>query len=241
MQDKEFDNLFKEKFADFQPTPSAALWGDIIISLDDARPRKRKAFWVPAAASIAAIFLTGLWFAKPNEEIKLKGQVFNAVPVLKQSGTGKKQTTVLSERLATLKINNPHEKLKIKELKKKLDISKASLANTVDQIDMTGAVGTQSFLATHTVIPVIEDLKIAVNNEPAPDVQTFAMLDENNIHDSKPRSSVNAIVDIFNYVVSKVDKRKDKIVEFSESDEGTLVSGINLGVLKYKSKQTPTK
>jgi len=40
-----------------------------------------------------------------------------------------------------------------------------------------------------------------------------------------------------NFVIAQVDKREDKLIEFTESDEGTEVSGINLGLLKIKSKK----
>jgi hypothetical protein len=41
--------------------------------------------------------------------------------------------------------------------------------------------------------------------------------------------------DIVNLVVAKVDKRKDKVIEFSDDDEdGSSITGINLGVIKVK-------
>jgi hypothetical protein len=48
---------------------------------------------------------------------------------------------------------------------------------------------------------------------------------------------VKGIGGLVNFVIAQVDKREDKLIEFTESDEGTEISGINLGLLKIKSKK----
>jgi hypothetical protein len=48
---------------------------------------------------------------------------------------------------------------------------------------------------------------------------------------------VKGVGGLVNFVIAQVDKREDKLIEFTESDEGTEVSGINLGLLKIKSKK----
>jgi hypothetical protein len=48
---------------------------------------------------------------------------------------------------------------------------------------------------------------------------------------------IKGVGGLVNFVIAQVDKREDKLIEFTESDEGTEVSGINLGLLKIKSKK----
>jgi hypothetical protein len=48
---------------------------------------------------------------------------------------------------------------------------------------------------------------------------------------------INSVGSFVNFVVSKVDKRKNKIIEFEDGDEGTMVSSVNLLLLKYKAKE----
>jgi hypothetical protein len=41
--------------------------------------------------------------------------------------------------------------------------------------------------------------------------------------------------DIVNLVVAKVDKRKDKLIQFSDADDdGSVISAVHLGALKIK-------
>ena len=51
---------------------------------------------------------------------------------------------------------------------------------------------------------------------------------------SRPR--IKGVGGLVNFVIAQVDKREDKIIEFREGEEGTELSGINLGPIKLKSR-----
>src|SRR5690606_19880673 len=52
----------------------------------------------------------------------------------------------------------------------------------------------------------------------------------------KLRPKIKTVGDLVNFVVSKVDKRKNKIIEFSKEDDGEVISGFNLGVVQYQTQ-----
>ena len=52
------------------------------------------------------------------------------------------------------------------------------------------------------------------------------------------KRSISGLGGLINAIVAKVDKREDKIVEFTESnDDGALLSSVNLGLVKIKKQQ----
>ena len=57
------------------------------------------------------------------------------------------------------------------------------------------------------------------------------------IESEAPKIKIRSIGSLVNFVIAKVDHREDKIIEFEDNDEGSEVSGINLGVLKFKSRK----
>ena len=56
---------------------------------------------------------------------------------------------------------------------------------------------------------------------------------------SKPvkKHGIRNFGDMVNLVIAKVDKRKDKVIEFSDTDDGDSITGINLGVIKIKKEK----
>jgi hypothetical protein len=58
--------------------------------------------------------------------------------------------------------------------------------------------------------------------------------DGENITAVKPRHTIRSLGGLINAVVAKVDKRRDKIIEFTDEDDETNVTGINLGIVKIK-------
>ncbi|WDF56508.1 hypothetical protein [Mucilaginibacter sp. KACC 22063] len=52
---------------------------------------------------------------------------------------------------------------------------------------------------------------------------------------AKKRHGIRSFGDLINVVVAKVDKRQDKLVEFSDTDgDESTITGINLGIVKVK-------
>lgn len=238
MQDKEFDKVFRDKFDAFELDPPAMVWDEVSSSLDNASMKSGLGYWW-AAASIAGVLLVGLWFMRPVTEIRLHAAVPKPVEPVRAEDPQVSAKQQLAETLASLTINDQHEKRKLVRLKERFRESRAALSRTVDQIDLTKGVDASLLAARKTTTtPLVEELQIAVNNQPVSGELSYAMVTVADDEPVRSKQGLRSITDIFNFVLSKVDKRKDKLLEFSETDEGALVSGINLGVIKYKSKQT---
>jgi hypothetical protein len=53
----------------------------------------------------------------------------------------------------------------------------------------------------------------------------------------RTRPGIHSLGDLVNVLVAKVDKRKDKIIEFTADDDGeSTVTGLNLGIIKLKKR-----
>ena len=52
------------------------------------------------------------------------------------------------------------------------------------------------------------------------------------------KHKIRSLGDVFNVMISAVDKRKDKIIEFSNTDEDdATITGVNLGIIKVKKEK----
>ncbi|MXV17190.1 hypothetical protein [Hufsiella ginkgonis] len=255
MSDKELDLLFQQKFDDFEPEVSPGLWAGIAEQLD-ARPVQQKktktrtipVFWM-AAASVTVVAFTGLWlFYQPGKSIKLHGQQPAEVvasakdpvavtpvtgrPAVKQPAAdepvpSRSASTITVARAAT---RPSAKKPSLQTVPEEQEISSTLVASTVTEASQepaqpTGQRAIQPLGYKHT-IEATSDVAMANN----------VNMRESEIAEPAPKRRIRSIGGLVNYVVGKVDPRDDKVIEFRDSDEGTEVSGINLGLLKIKSK-----
>lgn len=231
MSDKEFDSLFQEKLYSFEAEPSDAVWKGIAEQLSPAK--KKKAFpvlWL-AAASIAIMVSFGLWLSAHKEPIKLTGTAGADVITPKMEAPEK---SILNNRVQVEPI--PVASSKVKEA-----TSEVILARKMEPIKSIAApVNQQAVIEKIKPDLVIEEKRRAMEEEII-DKPVLAIVsepgtdgNENELHAKQRR--VNTVGSLVNFVVSKVDKRKDKIIQFEEGNEGTMVSGLNLGLLKYQAK-----
>ena len=246
MQDKDFDQLFKERFEAFEVEPSDSLWQKITKELDSPVQKKKKTntpYWM-AAASVVLLTSAVLWLNKPAEVIKLQGKSQDKVAVNENRDTGKEVKPVESKTIdeparkaiivaqtekAEYLVSRKASKSKIKELNKTALPERVSpQAPTEDEV----------LLATQQVtIDVKKQEKVPANegNE-----VVMAQIDESEVEDyseaEKTKPRIKSIGGLVNFVIAQVDKRDDKIIEFKDGEEGSAVSGINFGPLKFKSR-----
>ncbi|RYG16581.1 MAG: hypothetical protein EOO07_12965 [Chitinophagaceae bacterium] len=96
MPDKDFDNLFRDKFMDAEIEPSANLWAKIEDQLEPKRKRIFPIYWM-AAASVAIVFTAMLVFQK-SEKIQLRP---DESTVAATTPTAQSVPTTLEEPLST--------------------------------------------------------------------------------------------------------------------------------------------
>ena len=251
MQDNEFDDLFRSKLGGLEVQPSAQVWDNIVAGLGTERKRS----WAPVlsiAATVLVLLAAGSWFlvdkpAKPVQnrvaQTKVKLPVNNGITETVQV----EQPTKLVEPLQTAsqveQVTN-----RIARVKLRLTV-KQKITKTVNEepipAPLTAETQTQQVLAampaqpvTHPVLPEMKLAGSTLNND-APVLKSINTTAPVAVTASQPerkkRHGIHSLGDLINVVVSKVDKREDKLIEFTESDDDeSSVTGINLGIIKIK-------
>jgi hypothetical protein len=233
--DKDFDKAFHEKLYSMAIEPADSVWQGISEQLN--RTKKKRPFpilWL-AAASMAAVIGVGVWLSSQKEPMKLTGTVGaeieerNVQAAPSSADTDIKTSSSVKERIALLQIPKSIIKRKKRENLKVISSDAVVLAQAPSFKETKPVVSledTSSETEIHTKTAVKETPALALAE---PEIAT----EEPQLKEKK----IKSVGSLVNFVVSKVDKRKNKIIEFEDGDEGTMVSGLNLGLLKFQAKQ----
>jgi len=258
ISDKELDKLFQQRFGDLEIEPSAAVWDKITGTMDQ---KNRKAvfptFWM-AAASIVVLISAGLLYFRPQEVIKLHGSTeiarniednssqseLNEAPVSIEeplNGTQKEESNLPDYGLVNTSEAKPGEyslvqKTPVTEPEVKVSVAEpvviaSELVKKVNQVQPKKSVKVPTrYSGDQSALDVTQPDMLAK----ADFTEDEEYVEENELRGQKKIRSIGSLV---NFVIAKVDKREDKLIEFKDSDEGSEVSGINLGLVKFKSKK----
>jgi len=245
MSDKEFDKLFRDKFASLEMEPSAAVWSGIAEQLDGDKKKKKPfpVFWM-AAAGLVAVISAALLFMPSAEPIKLYGRADadkdNIEKAVVPAPVVQETQQITSPAAAKNKPVSFVEKTDMKAGDKQV----ASLLPAEDKKVKEPVTATT---AQNAKDPVIESYEVeyakasetSVRHTPEAGLMLASAESgedtaELAVHQ---RTRIKSVGDLVNFVVGKVDKRKDKVIEFSENDEGSVVSGLNLGLVQFKKKE----
>jgi hypothetical protein len=251
MQDKEFDQVFNSKFEDFEVEPSAMVWNNIAGKLDGKKSKRAIMPYLSIAATILVLLTACILFMQ-------KGNT----PAQK---TNKNKLTANRVKQIKPEVNQPEAQPAIvvaKSIDRVASIIKHQTVNTFPVNKIIVAVNTKVDNAVkepETVKPDKQQL-IATVTAPAstavkasvPDVQltpktvdvvapierpaVMASVENQNVAPVKKRG-IHNLGGLINALVAKVDKREDKIIEFSDSDDDDTesnVTGVNLGLIKIK-------
>jgi hypothetical protein len=262
ISDKELDKLFQHRFEDLQVEPSNEVWEKISNSLDKKKPTKKTfpIFWM-AAASIIVVLSAGLWFTRSDEKL-----IDQDRPVIVQEENRVIEQDAVSESFNNTSEDESVPVLISKSLENKVanDLPKAEtiLVNEVVKVvpeikaseEPSEEVIASNVIKRPIVIQPKQPVKVPTRYSgdqssldlSQPDLSRADLIASNNNQDRNSADEFNSntknrkvrgVGGLVNFVISQVDKREDKLIEFTESDEGTEVSGINLGLLKIKSKK----
>ena len=217
IQDKDFNEIFRQKFESFEVEPTSAVWRGIASELDNNKRKKPfPVFWLMTAASVLIVFSTGLWLFSPKEKIRLRGKTEVIVlqdelpdntvsaSIVKEAGKWlKSEETILANTsgfVVTGSLKLFAEEQKVAEV-----AALASIEAPVKEIELTKMDNT-----------VLKDEKTySVMDQPVP---AFAS-DQVSVSDTKKyavlQPRIKTVGDLINFVVGKVDPREDKIIQFS--------------------------
>ncbi len=258
MQDKEFDDLFRSKLGDFEVQPSVQVWQNIDAEL--AGKRKKSIFpMLSIAASVLILLTAGILFLPKKGTVKRNKPDTNAVakvnpsvikpenvkPVTSSKSQQEELVAVETPVNTIMKANQPKIKTNAIEQKEQASTSVAKTevikhddrpliasAATPEQIEVV-----KQDLIEITEAPTLEIKPVADNSAISLPAQPV-LASNQPAKTTKPvakKRGIRSFGDIVNLVVAKVDKRKDKLIQFSDSDDDeSVITAVHLGALKVK-------
>jgi hypothetical protein len=250
MQDKELDKLFQSSLEGLEIEPSAHVWGEIAGKLDAAKRKRSIVPFLSIAAGVLLLLTAGLLFVPEvnnhtdpvkvtKNEIPVKtSPVIKATPAAvlayQQNKRAVKAVIAPVSNAALLKTKMADKK-ETHKINKQDTVGERStdepeLALAAYRGNQVGSVISDD--KDEVNLPV-NNLLARANNQP----QLTAQLPR-----PKPRGGkkhrIRSLGDVLNVVIAAVDKREDKFIEFSNTDEDdATITGLNLGIIKVKKEK----
>ena len=251
MLDKDFDQLFKSSFEDFEVAPAAESWNKITERLDKkSKTKKFPIFWM-AAASVVIVLGIGIGlYTKPTEVIKLRSNQPDEMManLAKEQKAPKYETQ--EEALITAQPIASHKKPEQNQVSPTITVAKIETeVNQQKNINKDATIIPETNVLTVETPKNIKPIRAKLVTEQIIEEEN----NKNNINAStafaqtpieKENTEKNALFgkklkissvgDLVNFVVAKVDKREEKIIKVSKTEESdNEVTGINLGLFRF--------
>lgn len=252
ISDKELDKLFQKNFDDLEIEPGNAVWNNISDQLNNQKGGKKSfsMFWM-AAAGIVIVLSAGLWFFRPVETIKLQGLAQNNEEVVPESVIPEPvkevaNTPVKDDQASDFVAIAP----KLSEVSgiESSEIKNQELIQVPEDKEVITAAVVQKNepvaireLKAKVVLPELNSFEknteiIAVDQVLAQ--SDYALEDiQSEDQDYTGQRKIKSIGSLVNFVIAKVDRRENKIIEFKDGDEGSELAGLNLGIVKYRNRK----
>jgi hypothetical protein len=256
MQDKEFDGVFNSKFEDFEVEPSPMVWDNINAELGDKKTKGTIMARLSIAATIVVLFTAGILFLqkdkavdKPIKSDKLAANKVKQELSIKTDKPVKKQDKVIiaikpSDQIASngahrLKNISPVNKVTVPVVQPIINTQVQPQTINPDNKQLIAAVPNPA--STHVMATVPDnDVKLASVQTNAPVERPIVMASADN-QETAPvkKRGIHSFGGLINVLVAKIDKRQDKIIEFTDSDDDDAesnITGVNLGLVKIKKQ-----
>ncbi len=257
ISDKELDDLFQSKLNNLEVEPDAIVWNNIDANLV-VKPKKKSI--VPAlriAASVILVLSVGLLLLQkevepvknkiPQKGVKLKLKQQETVINPNESIVAAKGMLLLTAKNKVVKEAHAKKVNKvlsseatIQSKEKQDDLSTQTLAQNKTQQDLESIQVASNNMAT------VPDLATKLNVQPENETPETAVIkpqivpvERSIVATATKRKGIRNMGDLVNLVMSKVDKRPNKLIEFTDTDDGdeSNVTGINLGIISIKKEK----
>lgn len=255
MPDKNMDELFRSKLEGFEAEPSANVWAGISKQLGAGKRRRVVPIW-SIAASVALFVAAGVFFLpkakvqnvhqpKNNKMVSVvkpaQTKVQPATPVVKNITVAPVQTSATpTMQIAKNTVKHVSKTIGSKSFTNKgapdASTQDQPQNNTVPQPELIAAVApTEKPVSSQHVVPDVPLLPKATVAE-TPVLASVAT--NSNTKQTRKRHGAFTLGDLINNVVGAVDKRADKVIEFSDTDDDqSTITGINLGFVRIKKEK----
>ncbi|MES2428381.1 MAG: hypothetical protein V4560_15480 [Bacteroidota bacterium] len=256
MLDKEFDGVFNSKFEDFEVEPSPMVWDNIDAELGDKKTKGTIMPWLSIAATIIVLFTAGILFMKkdrtvdkPAKSDKLAtNHLKQTIPVRIDEPVKKDdKVTVITksgDKIASNKNYQPKNSLSINTITAPVVHTKDNTPvqpQTINPDNKQLIAAVPDPASTHIIATVPDnDVKLAPVQTNAPVERPIVMASADN-QETAPvkKRGIHSFGGLINVLVAKIDKRPDKIIEFTDSDDDDAesnITGVNLGLVKIKKQ-----
>ena len=243
IRDKDFDQLFKDAFVDAEITPSRDLWSNIESEIAPKKRRIIPIYWLSAAA-VLLIATIGVLIYQQQDATKRGKQLAN--------NTIEKNKPAVQEPIvkdSTTKIVEPVENIapvlsvqpKVVSAIAKTKVKQAAVQPTEKQPIATAP----QMQKQETMIAQVEDPKkdikaqidAVILAQPKAGIVTAAVAEpaktDEAVNDNEQSiKNIRNVGDVVNLIVNKMDKRKDKLIQFRTDDDDSSLSSINIGPFK---------
>ncbi|MFD0751750.1 hypothetical protein ACFQZS_16480 [Mucilaginibacter calamicampi] len=254
MQDKEFDQLFNSKLGDFEMEPSAHVWQNITRDLDGKKAKRSIMPYLGIAASVIVLACVSVLFL--NKTVKKPHQPVTLVKVkpvkpLSTSDTSKppvevdnvEDDTYLKEKAVVAvepKKPVPANKVpQVEQVKEETILSSNPVAQKTEPVLANATVEKPILLRPQAPDTEIGAVTATLINQPKTITEAPGSYITDPIPEKSPeKKRAHGLGGFFNTIIAAVDKREDKLIEFTDAnnDEGTRITGVNLGIFKIKKQ-----
>jgi len=249
MQDKEFDSLFRSKLENFEAVPTGQVWDGIVEGLGSKRRYAPLLPWLSIAASVLVLVTAGVLFIPRKATVTPKHSIAavkqQPAPVITHDPVKPQHREIIPTPAAVNRI------AQVKPAQTKVVfVAQSPAPETVPaneakpkEQQIIAAVQPKEVISpeapgsqTQITAPQTIDMPAAATTKPVIAATMPNIADKQSIATARPKHKAHGIGGFLNTVIAAVDKRKDKIIEFTESDDddGSNVTAVNLGILKFK-------
>jgi cytoskeletal protein RodZ len=247
IQDKDFDNLFKNTFADAEIEPSRDLWASIESEIEPKKKRIIPVYWFAAAAVLIVATIGFLIYKQQNVAPK---QFANHVePKVEQSI---KETSGTQDSSVTIQapVNRIEETLPA-NAKPVTTIASTKIKEDVKPVEKQKIVTAPEAVKQETQVAKVDEPKKEVLKQKIeeailkPSEEIVIASNLNQIKTDEPINNneqleskgIRNVGDVVNLIVNKVDKRKDKFIQFRTDDDDSSLASINIGPFRIGKKK----
>jgi hypothetical protein len=241
IRDKDFDQLFKDAFADAEVAPSRDLWSNIESEIIPKKKRIMPIYWLSAAAVLLIATIGILLYQQQNNTIEGKQLANNTIekpkPVV-ETTVVKDQPPVVVEPVKDVAPILPVEakparaiaKTKVKQDKPALKQMRIITAPEMQKQETTVAKVEEPKKDIRTKI---EEAILQPKEETVIVANPTAIKTDDPVNENEQNNKgIRNVGDVVNLIVNKMDKRKDKLIQFRTDDDDSSLSSINIGPFK---------
>jgi hypothetical protein len=258
MQDKEFDQDFSAKFDGFEMEPSPMVWQRVVDELDGKKGKRRLLSYLSVAASVIILIAAGvLFFPQKAKQTKHQAGSNKIAANVNQPSlvvTGKTSAQPVANTGLVNKIGSTANNTAkpVTPVAANTGIIESAIADNTPKSN-TEPANTDNRALTAAVIeppreikqPVIPDKDVlaALKSPGIPQniVEQPVAISARTKSNEAPakKHGIHSLGGLVNVLVAKVDKREDKLIEFTDDDDDNTtssVTGVNLGIIKIKKQ-----